>query len=63
VSRVTKVVGVKLNPSAECNSPDCMWGSLESAWTRNDAKEHVKATGHPVVVRTVISDLYRLEGR
>lgn len=58
-ARVMHTLSVGLNPLAVCDEEGCRFHSPESPQTRDLAKEHVKATGHRVLVETVTRDVYR----
>lgn len=58
--RVTKVIGVTLLPRAKCT--ECDWEHGEHKTTRDEAKWHVRSTGHQVVVITEIHDGYARVG-
>lgn len=51
VSRSLKII---LQPSADCSAEGCDWDYPESQDARNAAKEHVRESGHPVIIKTEI---------
>ena len=59
MSRVIRALSMGLHPSAECT--DCEWRHPSSGATRDNAKDHVKRTGHAVEVETLTVDRYRLD--
>lgn len=55
--------GVKLNPHAICQGPNgdgegCKWTYPHSPNARSAAKDHVKHTGHVIVVEQINRDTY-----
>ncbi len=61
MSRITKALSETLQPRAQCLACDWMHGPHRS--TRDEAKWHVRSTGHPVRVVTEIHDLYQQVGQ
>lgn len=50
--RVERSLKIALRPSADCNAEGCDWTHPESQYTRDAAKEHVRDSGHPVIIKT-----------
>jgi len=57
--KVIRALSVTYNPAADCLAEDCGFATPLSPDARNQAKMHVKATGHEVRVITETVDLYR----
>lgn len=49
---VERTCKITLKPSADCNAEGCDWSHPESQHTREEAKEHVRYSGHPVIIKT-----------
>lgn len=59
--RVVRQVSMAMQPYAVCAEDSCPWEREESSISREQAKQHVRDSGHEVVVVTAKRDLYRRE--
>lgn len=60
--KVVRAMSMDLHPEAWCTEEEedvCAWFQSASPQTRDLAKDHVRTTGHEVVVETSTRDLYK----
>lgn len=59
MSRVVRTLGIVMTPRADCQG--CDWNRPPGPVSRDQAKWHVKQTGHEVIVTVEKRDLYARE--